>query len=73
MAVPACLGLTIDAARGEVRLKRPIVPAGTDDFVLTGLIIGNARLDLHVRRDRAGTTTVRVVSPETRASVIVEA
>jgi len=58
MMLQACLGLTIDAARGEVRLARPSLPAGVDQLSLERLAVGEACIDIHFQRagDRIAVT-----------------
>jgi glycogen debranching enzyme len=50
MMLQACLGLSIDAVRGEVRLVRPTLPPGIDRLTIEALAIGDERLDLDLRR-----------------------
>ncbi len=50
MLLQACLGLSIDAARREVRIARPTLPEGLDQLSIRGLAIGEASLDLMFRR-----------------------
>jgi glycogen debranching enzyme len=50
MMLQACLGLTIDAFRQEVRLIRPTLPAGMDQLSLTGLRVGTATVDIDFQR-----------------------
>jgi len=50
MMLQACLGLAIDAARMEVRLTRPILPAGVNHLSLEGLIVADARVDILFQR-----------------------
>ena len=50
MMVQACLGLSIDAARKEVRLTQPTLPAGVDSLHLDGLDVGGARMDVRFQR-----------------------
>lgn len=46
----AALGLEFDAARGEIRLRNPRLPAFLDWVVLRDLRLGNSAIDLRVRR-----------------------
>ena len=50
LMLQACLGLTIDAARREVRLVRPTLPAGIDRLDVEGLDIAGCRVDLRFQR-----------------------
>lgn len=46
----AALGLEFDAERGEIRLRNPRLPAFLDDVTLRELHLGEASVDLRVRR-----------------------
>ncbi|GAA0607989.1 amylo-alpha-1,6-glucosidase [Craurococcus roseus] len=46
----ACLGLSFDPAERIVRLERSVLPNGLDRVMLRGLSIGDARIDLNLRR-----------------------
>ena len=46
----ACLGLGFDPAARIVRLERPVLPAGLDRVTLRGLSLGDARIDISLRR-----------------------
>ncbi|MBW8888589.1 MAG: amylo-alpha-1,6-glucosidase [Fibrobacteres bacterium] len=46
----ACLGLEIDAVAGQVRLTQPRLPAFLDEIRIRELKVGDAILDLTVRR-----------------------
>jgi glycogen debranching enzyme len=46
----AALGLEFDAARGEIRLRNPHLPAFLNDVVLRDLQLGPSSVDLRVRR-----------------------
>jgi glycogen debranching enzyme len=50
MLLQACLGLTIDAARGQVRLIRPILPAGVEALTIDGIEIAGRRVNLRLQR-----------------------
>lgn len=50
MLLQACLGLSIDAARREVRLVRPVLPAGVDGLAIDDLEVGGARIGLRLQR-----------------------
>ena len=50
MLLQACLGLTIDAERREVRLARPTLPQGVDQLSLTGLALCGTTVDIHLQR-----------------------
>jgi glycogen debranching enzyme len=46
----ASLGLEFDAARGEIRLRNPRLPAFLNEVVLRELQLGSSSVDLRVRR-----------------------
>src|ERR1700754_37973 len=46
----AALGLEFDAARGEIRLRNPRLPAFLNEVVLRDLQLGSSSVDLRVRR-----------------------
>jgi hypothetical protein len=73
------LGLTPDATRRELVIRRPALPAWLGEANVTGLQVGEASLDLHFRRSgtathvttsrQRGKLRVRVESQQGRASV----
>ena len=50
MMLQACLGLTVDGWRGEVRIERPHLPHEIDWLAIRGLAVRNSTLDLQFRR-----------------------
>jgi glycogen debranching enzyme len=46
----AALGLEFDAERSEIRLRNPWLPAFLNDVILRDLQLGEASVDLHIRR-----------------------
>jgi len=46
----ACMGLEIDASQGIARLRYPCLPDSVDELQVRGLPIGDARVDLVLRR-----------------------
>jgi glycogen debranching enzyme len=48
----ASLGLEFDPANNEIRLRNPRLPAFIDDVLLRNLQLGEARVDLRIRRVR---------------------
>lgn len=50
LLLQACLGLSIDAARREVRLVRPVLPGGIEAMRIDDLEVGGGRISLRVRR-----------------------
>ncbi|MBV8594400.1 MAG: amylo-alpha-1,6-glucosidase, partial [Caulobacteraceae bacterium] len=69
MLVQACLGFSIDAARREVRLRRPVLPAGVDELKVEGLEVAGGRADIHFQRMGAGVAAVP--GPESDASISI--
>jgi glycogen debranching enzyme len=66
----ACLGLEVDAARREVRLNYPRLPAILDSVRISGLPVADARLDLLLRR-RGEDVAVNILKRVGNAEVIV--
>jgi glycogen debranching enzyme len=58
MMLQACLGLSIDAHRREVRMVRPTLPKGVNELSIRGLTVGDACVDIRVQRldDRIAVT-----------------
>lgn len=50
LLLEACLGLEIEAPAGQVRLNRPVLPSFLDELRIRDLRVGEASLDLTVRR-----------------------
>ncbi|HWA59824.1 MAG TPA: amylo-alpha-1,6-glucosidase [Caulobacteraceae bacterium] len=50
MMLQACLGLSVDASRREIRLTRPTLPPGIHELTVTGLPIGEAEVDIRFQR-----------------------
>ena len=50
MMLEACLGVSIDAARGEVRIEQPMLPEGIDWLEIGDLRVGKATVTLTFRR-----------------------
>ncbi|WP_089339607.1 amylo-alpha-1,6-glucosidase [Burkholderia singularis] len=50
MMLQACLGIGVDAARGEVRIERPALPEGVDWLRIDGLRVGDDNVSLTFRR-----------------------
>lgn len=60
MLVAACLGLSVDAARGEVRLEDPMLPRAVDELEITNLAVGRGSVDLLLQRAERGSHDVRI-------------
>ena len=50
MLLQACLGLTIDAMQGEVRIERPALPSEIDRLQIRGLSVAGSSIDLDFER-----------------------
>jgi glycogen debranching enzyme len=50
MLLQACLGITVDGARGEIHIDRPRLPNGIDRLTLRHLAIGKVTIDLTFQR-----------------------
>jgi glycogen debranching enzyme len=50
MMLQACLGLTIDAARKEVRIEQPVLPEGIDWLEVHDLRVGDATVSITFNR-----------------------
>ncbi|MBS0411454.1 MAG: amylo-alpha-1,6-glucosidase, partial [Proteobacteria bacterium] len=50
MMLQACLGLSVDAQRREVRLVKPDLPPGVRELSLSGLTVDGGCLDIAVQR-----------------------
>jgi glycogen debranching enzyme len=51
LMLQACLGLEFDPDRGEIRLRRPWLPDFLDQIALVNLSLGDASVDLTLRRE----------------------
>ncbi len=72
MMLQACLGLSIDADRQEVRLVRPTLPAGVDQLSLTGLGVGGAYVDIDFQRLGGRIAAIPGPSSDRSVSVVIE-
>jgi glycogen debranching enzyme len=54
LLLQATLGLRIDASRRRVLFERPVLPPFLDELVLRHLRVGDARIDLQLRRHSDG-------------------
>jgi glycogen debranching enzyme len=66
----ACLGLEVDCGTGKVRLRRPRLPQFIDWMTVKRLKVGEARVDLMLRRHEAS-VAVNLLSREGSAEVEV--
>ncbi|QGZ63394.1 amylo-alpha-1,6-glucosidase [Paraburkholderia acidisoli] len=69
MMLEACLGVTIDAARNEVRVEQPMLPEGIDWLEVGDLRVGKSTVTLTFRRVDGG----KVVASADRSDVKVVA
>jgi len=72
MMLQACLGLSIDAERREVRLVRPTLPAGVDQLSLEGLAVGGACVDIDFQRLGGRMAAIPAPSSDRSVSVVIE-
>jgi glycogen debranching enzyme len=69
--IEAALGLELDPVHGEIRLRSPRLPEFLDDVMLRNLHLGDARIDLRVRRhDHAVSVEFPKQSGQVRVSII---
>jgi hypothetical protein len=68
MLLQACLGLDIDAVESSVRIANAKLPPFLDHLELENIAIGDARLDVRLRREGHG---VEIDVLERRGSVSV--
>lgn len=52
MTLQACLGLSVDGWRKEIRINRPELPHGINHFAIKGLRVGDARVNVIFQRIR---------------------
>jgi glycogen debranching enzyme len=50
MLLKACLGLRINGLEREIYVDRPALPQGIDRIAITGIALGEARIDLVFQR-----------------------
>jgi hypothetical protein len=50
MLIEACLGMSIDCARNEIRFDRPLLPPFVDDIAIRNLRVGSCSIDLLLQR-----------------------
>jgi glycogen debranching enzyme len=58
LMLQSCLGLSIDAARREVRVVRPVLPNGVDTLTVDRLDVGGATVNLAFQRLDGATVVV---------------
>ncbi len=62
--VDACLGMTFSVANKTIHFSKPHLPSFIDEITLEGLRIGEASMDLKVRRGSTGITVEVLASDE---------
>jgi hypothetical protein len=72
MMMQACLGLTIDAARKEVRLVRPTLPECVDQLTLERLPVAGGFVDLTFQRIGGGIAVIPGSRSDPSVAVILE-
>jgi glycogen debranching enzyme len=69
MLLQACLGLEADAATGSIHLENARLPLFLDQLRIDNLAVGDARLDVQIRRQRHG-VDVEVLDRHGSVSVV---
>jgi hypothetical protein len=69
MLLQACLGLEADAVTGSVHLQDARLPLFLDQLRIDNLAVGDARLDIQIRRRRHG-VDVEVLDRRGSVSVV---
>jgi glycogen debranching enzyme len=72
LLLQACLGLSIDAARREVRLVRPTLPDGVDCLTLDGLEVAGAKVDLKLQRMGDGVAVNLGAGSDSSVALVLE-
>jgi glycogen debranching enzyme len=72
LMLQSALGLSVDASAGEVRLTRPRLPRGVDHLQVKDLRIGDAAVDIDIRRLGGEVDVVLGDRSDRSISVVVE-
>ncbi|HVM99282.1 MAG TPA: glycogen debranching N-terminal domain-containing protein [Caulobacteraceae bacterium] len=72
LMLQACLGLSIDAARGEVRVVRPTLPHGMDTLSVDHLDVAGAKVSLIFQRLDGATVVSPAHGSDRSISVVLE-
>lgn len=72
MMMQACLGLSIDAARKEIRLVRPTLPKRVDQLTLERLMVAGSAVDLTFQRIGGGIAVIPGPRSDPSVAVILE-
>lgn len=70
MLLQACLGIDVDAPQRRLRLVRPVLPENIEHLRISDLQVGDARVDLALRRHRQH-LTVNVERCEGELEIVV--
>lgn len=71
LLLQSCLGLQIDAPAREIRFTNPVLPPSLEELVVSGLAVGDASVDLTLRR-RGETVAVNVARRHGNVDVLVQ-
>jgi glycogen debranching enzyme len=72
MMLQACLGLTIDGAKSEVRVASPRLPDGLDRLAIDGLEVGSSRIDLVFQRTDERVAVLPGVMSDPAVTIVLE-
>jgi hypothetical protein len=72
LLLQACLGLSIDAVRREVRLVNPTLPEGMDMLCLDRLEVAGGLVNLQIQRRDGGAVVNPAHGSDPAISVVVE-
>ena len=70
MLLQACLGLSVDAARRQVRLIRPVLPAGVEALTIDGIEVAGFKVNLRLQR-QGGAVNVNLAPGSDRPIALV--
>jgi glycogen debranching enzyme len=72
LMLQACLGLSIDAARREIRVVRPTLPHGIDNLCVDHLLVGEATVHLVFQRLEGQTIVSPTEGSDASIAVVLE-
>jgi glycogen debranching enzyme len=67
MLLQACLGVSVNGRKGEIRVDHPRLPIGIDSLRIDGLRVGPARADLLFQH--AGDRVIAVPGPHSSPEI----
>ncbi len=70
MLIQAALGMSFEASERRLRLDRPALPLGIDEFELRDLRVGEATTDLRFRRSESG-AEIQVLRKEGPLDIVI--